>query len=78
VSDRPQHSYNAATCPKQGRHTHDYRPAGTSPRRCTCGSRAFTLTAGGPLPVHVACTACARENRVATAYERGREHALAS
>jgi hypothetical protein len=77
VSDRPQHHYNAATCPKLGRHKHDYRPAGDSPRRCTCGSRAWQITVGGPLPVDVTCEACARPNRIARAFERGREHALA-
>lgn len=56
------------------RHKHDYTPPGIAIQRCTCGSRKWVLTVGGPLPVSVTCARCQRENRTATAYERGRFH----
>jgi hypothetical protein len=56
------------------RHPHDYTPPGICTQRCTCGSRKWRLEVGGPLPPIVNCDRCGRENRTATAYERGRFH----
>lgn len=55
------------------RHSHDYRPVAPAARQCSCGSRRWTITVGGILGAVVACQRCHQSNRVATAYERGRE-----
>jgi hypothetical protein len=54
------------------RHTHPYTVKAAGARRCTCGSRRWKVTTGGPLPVQVSCENCTRQNVTATAYERGR------
>jgi hypothetical protein len=56
------------------RHNHPYTPPSVAIQRCTCGSRRWSVTTGGPLPPHVTCDRCGRENKTATAYERGRFH----
>ena len=59
-------------CDMGKRHKHLYRPPAVGVQRCTCGSRRWTLAVGGPLPPIVTCDRCTRDNRTATAYERGR------
>jgi hypothetical protein len=59
-------------CSMDKRHDHAYRPPGICTQRCTCGSRSFILKVGGPLPPVVVCERCTRDNKTATAYERGR------
>lgn len=59
-------------CDMGKRHKHIYHPKAPAVQRCTCGSRNWTLTVGGPMPVHVTCDRCSRENRTGTAFERGR------
>lgn len=55
------------------RHKHPYQPESDAPRQCGCGSRAWEVTVPTLLPVSVVCARCGKVNRVATAYERGRE-----
>lgn len=74
----PDHPYRLSCFALGTRHSHDYRPIDTAPQRCTCSSRKWTVTTGGILPATVACANCGASNRVATAYERGREDAMAA
>lgn len=60
------------------RHEHEYRPPGIAAQRCTCGSRRWVVKVGGPISVLVFCERCSRENKTATAYERGRFTGLSS
>lgn len=55
------------------RHHHPYIPPECAYHRCRCGSRQWLVKTGGPVPTLVVCARCSKENKPATAYERGRE-----
>jgi hypothetical protein len=63
----------AATCAWGAtRHEHPYKPPAAAQRQCTCGSRKWTVRAGGGLNVSVFCARCTRRSRISSAYEQGR------
>lgn len=55
------------------RHEHPYKPPPIGQQQCSCGSRHWSVTLGGSLPVSVHCDRCHKQSRISTAYERGRE-----
>lgn len=60
-------------CTKRKRHHHPYTLGPVGFRQCHCGHRHWSIALGGGLPLLVTCARCGRENRTATAYERGRD-----
>jgi hypothetical protein len=59
-------------CTHRKRHHHPYTVEGEGYRQCHCGSRVWSVALGGGLPPLISCERCARPNRTATAYEKGR------
>ena len=61
--------------PRYPKHTHPYTPSGGLPVQCACGSRRWLVIIRPGFPVQVVCERqnCDRVNRIATAYERGRD-----
>jgi phage FluMu protein Com len=76
MPDLAPHPYNPVACDHMARHDHEYKPGAGLPQRCTCGSRRWLITAGGPLDLKVTCRKCKSLNRLSTKYEMGRYDAL--
>lgn len=54
------------------RHTHEWKPPKYAQQQCSCGTRSWRLTTGGPLPDTVACAKGAHRSRINTAVARDR------
>lgn len=67
-----RHTFGPGCLTAAERHKHTYTVHRFGARRCSCGSRRWVITCGGPLPASVTCEACSKQNYAATAYECGR------